>query len=138
MALNNYSTDGFLVNVNGRVITDWGESDPPYSDAPIDPKSTLRRGLGGNAIRLDRKNPGREITLNLNPGSPDSAFLQGLYVSGANITVGYSQTGTLEGAIGSEGVITNDGEVGRGGASITDDQYIIQCNIWTQTKGGTE
>ena len=80
--------------------------------------------------------PGRTVTINLNPGSPDSAFMQGLFTSRANVTCGYTQMDTLEGAIGSEGVIVNDGEVGRGGSTITDDQYIIEFNTWTQTKGG--
>lgn len=136
MSVNNYGTDGFVVSVNGRQITDWGESDPPYTDGPIDPKSVLRRGLGGNAVRLDRKNPGRTVTLNLNPGGPDSAYLQGLFNSGANITFTETQVGTLEGMVGAEGVITNDGQVGRGGQTVTDDQYIIEFNTWTASKGG--
>lgn len=136
MALNNFSTENAVVTVNGRQITDWGDTDPPYSDEPIDPKSVLRRGLGGNAVRLDRINPGRRVTLNLNPGSPDSAYLQAIFGSGANITLSYTQIGTLDTAIGTEGVMVNDGARGRGGQTITDDQYIIEFNSWTATKGG--
>ena len=136
MSLNNYSTELFTISVNGRIITDFGDTDPPYTDDPIDPKSTLRRGQGGNAVRLDRINPGRSVTLNLNPGSPDSAFMQALMTSGANIVFNRTQIGTLETAIGTEGVIVNDGQVGRGGQTITDDQYIMEFNGWTQSKGG--
>lgn len=136
MALNNFSTDLFSIVVNGRIMTDWGETDPPYTDAPIDQKSTLRRGQGGNAVRLDRINPGRTVTLNLNPGSPDSTYMQALMTANTNIILGKTQIGTLETAIGTEGVIINDGEVGRGGATITDDQYIIEFNGWEQAKGG--
>lgn len=139
MALNNYSTDLNVVTVNGRIMTDWGNAEPPLNEAPIDPKSTLRRGQGGNAIRLDRRNPGREVTLTLNPGGEDSAFMQGLINSGAAITYGRAQVGTLETVLGAEGVIVNDGPVGRGGstdAGVTDDVYIMQFNSWTQTKGG--
>ena len=136
MALNNFSTENAVVTVNGRQITDWGDTDPPYSDEPIDPKSVLRRGLGGNAVRLDRINPGRRVTLNLNPGSPDSSYLQAIFGSGANITLSYTQIGTLDTAIGTEGVMVNDGARGRGGQTITDDQYIIEFNSWTATKGG--
>ena len=139
MSVNNFSTDLNLVTINGRSMTDWGQTEPPYSDAPIDPKSTLRRGQGGNAVRLDRINPGREATYAFNPGSPDSAFMQGLMNSGATITGGRTQMGTLESSIGIEGVIVNDGQVGRGGstdAGVTDDVYIVQFNTWTQTKGG--
>lgn len=136
MSLNNFSTDLFTVTVNGRIITDFGETDPPVTDDPIDPNSVLRRGQGGNAVRLDRKNPGRSVTLNLNPGSPDSSYMQGLLTSKANITFNRTQIGTLETAIGTDGVIVNDGQVGRGGSTITDDQYIIEFNGWAQSKGG--
>ena len=136
MGINNLSTDLLTVSVNGRIITDWGNTDPAYTDAPIDPKSTLRRGQGGNAARLDRKNPGRTVTLNLNPGGPDSTYMQALINSGADITLSKVQIGTLEAALGTEGVIVNDGTTGRGGQNISDDQYIIEFNGWTQSKGG--
>ena len=38
---------------------------PTYTDDEIDPKSVLRRGQGGNAVRLDRINPGRSVTINI-------------------------------------------------------------------------
>lgn len=136
MSLNDYSTELFTVSINGRIITDWGDSDPAFTDDPIDPKSVLRRGQGGNAARLDRINPGRTVTLNLNPGSPDSAYMQGLMTANANILLNRTQIGTLETALGTEGVIVNDGQVGRAGQTITDDQYIIEFNKWTQSKGG--
>lgn len=135
MALNNFSTELAVVTVNGRQIQDWGEAATPYADAPIDPKSQLRRGQGGSAVRLDRINPGRQVDLYLNPGSPDSAFMQGLYNSKANITLSFTQIGTLETAIGTEGVIVNDGQRGRAGSTITDDQFTIQFNLWDATRG---
>ena len=136
MALNNFSTELFAVTVNGRIMTDWGESDPAFTDDPIDPNSVLRRGQGGKAVRLDRINAGRTVTLNLNPASADSAFMQGLMTSKAEIVLSRTQIGTLETALGAEGVIVNDGQVGRGGQTITDDQYIMEFNGWTQSKGG--
>ena len=132
----NYSTDGFVFSVNGREITDWGDNATPCNDEPIDPKSVLRRGRGGRAIRLDRLNPGRRVTLQLNPGSPDSAYMQGLFNSNANITVTKTQIGTLEAAVGNEGIITNDGPVGRGAETITDDVFIMEFNVWSGLKGG--
>lgn len=134
--INNFSTDLFVVVVNGRTITDWGDTATPFTDDPIDPKVTLRRGQGGNAVRLNRINPGRNVKLFLNPGSPDSAFMQGLMNSNANITLSKTQIGTLETAIGTEGVIVNDASNGRGGSTITDDQYIMEFNGWTSMKGG--
>ena len=136
MSVNNMSTDLLAVSVNGRLITDWGNTDPAFNDAPIDPKSTLRRGQGGNAARLDRINPGRTVTLNLNPGGPDSAYMQALMNAGATIVLSKTQIGTLEAAIGTGGVIVNDASTGRGGQNITDDQYILEFNGWNQSKGG--
>lgn len=135
MALNNFSTENFVVVVNGRQITDWGEAATPFTDDPIDQAAQLRRGQGGNAVRLDRINPGRRVQLSLNPGSPDSAFLQGLYVSRANINLERTQIGTLDTAVGTEGVMINDGQVGRGGSTITDDVFIIEFNGWNAAKG---
>lgn len=135
MSLSNFSNDLTVVTINGRQIQDWGETATPYTDAPIDPRSQLRRGQGGNAVRLDRQNPGREVNVYLNPGSSDSAYVQGLLNSNANITLTYTQIGTLETALGSEGVIVNDGQRGRAGSTITDDQFTIQFNIWEATRG---
>ena len=137
MAINNFSTDLFVVNVNGRTIDSWGESDPPYTDSEIDPHSVLRRGLGGSAVRLDRINPGRSVTLNLQPGSPDSEFMSTLMGSKANITLGVRQVGTLEAWLGTEGIIVSRGEHGRGGQTITDDSWTCEFNIFEGTSGGT-
>lgn len=135
MSLGNYATDLFAFNVNGREINDWGENATPYNDEPIDPRSVLRRGQGGNATLLSRINPGRRVTINLNPGSADSAYMKALMNSGAVISCGYTQVGTLEGAVGTEGTIVNDGPTGRAGTTITDDVYIIEFNVWSATKG---
>lgn len=136
MALSNFSTDLHVVTVNGRIMRDWGEAATPYTDSPIDAKVQLRRGQGGGAVRLNRINPGRAVELYLNPGSPDSAYMQALYNSNANITLSRTQIGTLETAIGTEGVIVNDGQAGRGGSTITDDQFSLQFNVWEATRGG--
>lgn len=136
MSLHDYTTDKFVTTVNGRPITDWGEAAQPFTDAPIDPKASLRRGRGGNALKLGSPNPGRTVTLSLNPGGRDSAFLQGLFESGATVEISRQQIGTLEAAIGVEGVITNDGPVGRGGTTVTDDVFIMEFNVWNAAKGG--
>lgn len=135
MSLSNFSTDLCVVTINGRQIQDWGDTATPYTDAPIDARSQLRRGQGGNAVRLDRLNPGREVNVYLNPGSADSAYVQGLLNSSANITLTFTQIGTLETALGSEGVLVNDGQRGRAGSTITDDQFTMQFNIWEATRG---
>lgn len=136
MSLNNFTNDNTVVTVNGRQLTDWGMAEQPYTDEPIDPSSTLLRAQGGNAVRLDRANPGRRVNVYLNPGSADSAYMQGLFNSRANITLSFQQIGTLETALGAEGVIVNDGSRGRAGTtSITDDQFTMEFNSWTASRG---
>lgn len=134
MAINNFATENTVVTVNGRVIQDFGDTDPPITEAPIDPTSVVRRGLGGNAVRLDRINPGRTVTLNLNPGSPDASYLQGLFLSKANITYTRQVIGSLENVLGDQGAIVNDGQTGRAGMTITDAQFIMEFNSWTEAK----
>jgi len=136
MSLANFGTDSSVLTINGRVISDFGENASPYVDSPIDPKVTLRRGQGGRAVRLNRKNPGRAVSIYLNPGSPDSAYMQSLFNSNANITASWTQIGTLEAAVGTDGVIVNDAANSRAGTTISDDQYDLQFNVWSATKGG--
>ena len=136
MSLASYGPDNSVFTINGRIISDFGEQASPYTDEPIDPKTVLRRAQGGRAIRLNRINPGRRVNVYLNPGSPDSAYIQGLFNSGANITASWTQIGTLEAAIGTDGVITNDAAVNRAGTTISDDQYTFEFNIWNASKGG--
>lgn len=135
MALHNFSTENFLVSINGRSINNYGTTDPAITHEPIDQASDLVRGMSGDALRLDRVSPGRRYTVNLQPGSQDSAFMQTLMNSKANITMTTTQIGTLDKTIASEGVIVNDGSTGRAGQSPTDDQYIIEFNKFQQTKG---
>lgn len=136
MSLANFGPDSSVLTINGRVISDFGETASPFSDAPIDPKVTLRRGQGGKAVRLNRINPGRTVNIYLNPGSPDSAYVQGLFNSNANIVLSWTQIGTLEAAIGTDGVITNDAAMNRAGTTVSDDQYTLEFNVWNATKGG--
>lgn len=136
MSTRDYTTGQYVVTVNGRQISDWGTAAQPITDEPIDAKRALQRGRGGNALKTGSSNPGRRVTLNLNPGGPDSAFLQGLFNSDANIELTTQNIGTLEASIGAEGVIVNDGPVGRAGTTVTDDVYIIEFNVWNASKGG--
>lgn len=135
MAINNFAVTNVVVTVNGREITQWGQADPPVNESPIDPGSTLMRGLGGDAVRLDRINPGRSVQLNLIPGGSDAAYMQSLWNSKANIIYTRQVIGTLENVLGDQGVIVNDGPTGRGGAtSITDAQFTMEFNSWIEQK----
>ena len=132
-----FTTENTVVTVNGRQITDWGNSDSPISEAQIDQKRTLVRGLGGNATVLERKNPGKRVTLSVRAGSPDSAFLQGLFLGGTAVTYTRTQISSIETAVGTEGVVVTIGDNNRGGAeSVSDDSYTIEFNAWDETAGG--
>nr|DAI76098.1 MAG TPA: Protein of unknown function (DUF3277) [Caudoviricetes sp.] len=132
-----FTIENTVITVNGRIISDWGGADPAYQDEPIDPKRVLMRGLGGNATVLERSNPGRRVTLNLKPGSADSSFLQGLYNSGSVITLTQTQVGAIDGAIGTEGVMTQEQTKTRAGAStISDDVFVFEFNKWESSRGG--
>ena len=136
MALHNFGPDSSVLTINGRLITDFGETAAPFTHSPIDAKTILRRGQGGKAVRLNRINPGRAASVYLNPGSPNSAYVQGLFNSNANITISWTQIGTLEAAIGTEGVIVNDAAMNRAGTTISDDQFDFEFNVWNDSKGG--
>lgn len=130
-----FTVSNTVVTMNGRSIEDWGQQDPPFQDDPVDPKRTVVRGQGGNAVVLERKNPGRRIMLYLLPGSADSAYLHGLYLSGDIVTVTRNQVGVVNSAIGTEGVVVQEESVTRGGStSISDDVYVIDMNDWTEIR----
>lgn len=132
-----FTTANTVVVVNGRRITDWGDTDNPIIEEPIDAKRTLKRCVGGNAYVLERINPGRRVTLSLNPASADSAFLHGLYLSGAVISYARSQIGSLEKTLGNQGVIINEESINRGGVTaVSDNQFVIEFNDWTSMRGG--
>lgn len=134
MSIENFSTDKNVVTINGRQIQDWGETDPAVTESPIDPKRVVRRGQGGSAAMLERINPGRSVVVNLNPGSADASYMQGLFNSGALIVYTRTVIGTLENVIAEQGVIVNDGPTGRAGQTITDAQYTMEFNSWTELK----
>ena len=54
--------------------------------------------------------------------------MRGLVNSKANITLTRTQIGTAEIAAFTVGVIVNRGSKGRGGMTITDDQFTIEFN----------
>jgi hypothetical protein len=137
MAFHDFSNDKLVVAVNGRQLTNWGENDPPFDHDYPSELGDMKKGLGGDAARLDLIEPGQMFNFYLMPGSPDSAFMSGLKNSRATITVAHSQLGTLEAGLGREGMMKNRQSIGRGGQSITDDIYSVLCNKYVGTTGGS-
>ena len=137
MAFHDFSNDKLVVLVNGRQLTNWGETDPPFTHSYPNGLGKIKRGTGGGGARMDLVEPGQVFKFNLMPGSPDSAYMSGLLNSRATITVAHSQLGTIEAGLGREGMMINLDETGRGGTeSLTDDVYEVDCVKYTGTKGG--
>ena len=137
--MNNFSPSNTDFRINGRAITQWGTASPPLSIDPIDPSGALMRGEGGGAVALYRDNSGWRVTVNVLPGSADSAYLNGLLNSRANLTFSHTVIGTLELAAGAEGIFTNVGSMGRAGTTtVTDDQYIMEFNAADISRGGSD
>lgn len=136
MGIQNFSANLRVVTVNGRRITNFGQTAQPLTNGPLNPSSELKIGQGGNGLRLDRTAPGRSLNMYLLPGSPDSAYMQGLFNSKATITFTDTQIGTLENNVGTNGMITQDGEQSRAGTDASDDLYTMNFLNWIGGKGG--
>lgn len=136
MATRQFDNDNFVVNLQGRDIDDWGTTDPPFVAEDIDDTNTLNRGFGGNAANFRRSNPGMRFTMNLTPGSPQSAYLSGLYRANTIVRGGYVNVGTLEAGAGFEGIITRRPNTGRGGPGLADDTWVVEFNRSERNYGG--
>lgn len=129
MALADLSVENTIMVITGvGVVSDWGRTDPPFVVEPIDDQANLLRGLGGNAVRFHRKNPGIRITLNLMPGSTQAISLQALITAKTEISGSYASIAAAEGAVFSEGVLTRGKAMGRGGPGMNDATFVIECN----------
>lgn len=129
MALSDLSVENTIVVITGvGLIDDWGRTDPPFTVEPIDDQAVLSRGLGGNAVRFHRKNPGLRLTLNLMPGSPQALGLQAQVAAKSEVSGSYASIAGLEGAVFSEGVITRGKSMARGGPGMNDATFIMEFN----------
>lgn len=129
MALSDLSAENCLlvIGVVGAV-NDWGRTDPPLVIEQIDPSGVLSRGLGGNAVRFHRKNPGLRITVNLMPGSPQATAFQAACNSKTEMAGTYASLEGLEGGIFSEGIITMPKSMGRAGPGMNDATFVMEFN----------
>ncbi len=134
MAIFNFSAENFILVVNGRRLQNFGTEDACTHES-IDPVSELKRGLGGDALRLDRVSPGRRYTIHLQAGSNDSGFMQGLMNSKAQIEISTTQLSTLETTLAWEGMIVNDGATNRGSQNPSSDTFVVEFNKFQQTRG---
>lgn len=129
MALSDLSVENTIVVITGvGVLDDWGRTDPPFTVEPIDDSATLSRGLGGNAVRFHRKNPGLRLTVNLMPGSPQALALQAQVNAKSEVSGSYASVAGLEGAVFSEGVVTRGKSMARGGPGLNDATFVMEFN----------
>lgn len=129
MALSDLSVENTIVVITGvGVLDDWGRTDPPFTVEPIDDQAILSRGLGGNAVRFHRKNPGLRLTVNLMPGSPQALALQAQVNAKSEVSGSYASIAGIEGAVFSEGVITRGKSMARGGPGMNDATFVMEFN----------
>lgn len=130
MALSDMSVDNCILVVSGvGVLSDWGRTDPPFTFEWIDDNAVLSRGLGGNAVRVHRKNPGGRLTVNLLPGSPQAFALQAAVNAKQEMSGAYENIDGLEGAVFAEGVVTRGKSMARGGAGLNDATFVFEFNV---------
>jgi len=129
MSVADLSVENTIMVITGvGVLDDWGRTDPPFTVEVIDDQANLSRGLGGNAVRFHRKNPGLRVTANLMPGSPQALAMQALILSRTEMSGSYASIAGLEGAVFSEGVITRGKSMARGGPGMNDATFVMEFN----------
>ncbi|WP_104910485.1 hypothetical protein [Pseudomonas sp. LG1D9] len=129
MSVADLSAENTIMVITGvGVLDDWGRTDPPFTVEVIDDQANLSRGLGGNAVRFHRKNPGLRVTANLMPGSPQALAMQALILARTEMSGSYASIAGLEGAVFSEGVITRGKSMARGGPGMNDATFVMEFN----------
>lgn len=127
MTMQRYGADGANLTVFGIPVSDFGDTDPPITIEDIEPRSTLKRGIGGTSLRLDSKTTPKRLTINLMPGSTQVRQIIAAAKSGADATFSFRQTGTAEMVVGYDGILVNRGTMGRGGkTSVSDEQFTFE------------
>ena len=129
MSVADLSVENTIMVITGvGVLDDWGRTDPPFTVEVTDDQANLSRGLGGNAVRFHRKNPGLRVTANLMPGSPQALAMQALILARTEMSGSYASIAGLEGAVFSEGVITRGKSMARGGPGMNDATFVMEFN----------
>jgi len=129
MAMFRYGADGANLTVFGIPLDQWGDTDPPITIEDIEQRSTLKRGIGGTAVRLDNQTRPKRLTISLMPGCDQVRQILAAEKSGVDATFSFRQSGTLEVLVGYDGVLVNRGTIGRGGkSSVSDETFTFEFN----------
>lgn len=125
--MHQYGADGANLTIFGIPIDEFGDTDPPITIEDLEPRATLKRGIGGSSVRLDNQTRAKRVTINLMPGSDQVRQLLAVEKTGVDATFTFYQSGTNEYFAGFDGVMINRGSVTRGGkTSISDEQFIFE------------
>lgn len=125
MALTAYGAEGANLTVFGIPIDEFGDTDPPITIEDVEPRSTLKRGIGGTSLRMDNVTNPKRLTINLMPGSEQVRQILAAARSGVDATFTFSQTGTGERVAGFDGILENRGQLGRGGKTTVSDESLV-------------
>jgi hypothetical protein len=129
MAMIDYGAAGANLSINGITISSFGDVDPPIVIEDIEPRSALKRGTGGLAVRLDNVTRAKRLTVNLLPGSDEARQIIALDKTRVDFFGTFSQSGAGESLVFYSGILVNRGQIGRGGkTNASDDQFIFEFN----------
>ncbi|MCA5919250.1 hypothetical protein LES60_06820 [Pectobacterium brasiliense] len=127
MTMKRYGADGANLTVFGIPIDDFGDSDPPITIEDLEPRATLKRGIGKTSVRLDSQTRPKRLTFNLITGSDQARQIIAVAKTGVDATFTFFQTGTAETVMGFDGVLINRGSMTRGGkTSVSDESFIFE------------
>ncbi|MEI7261332.1 hypothetical protein [Pectobacterium carotovorum] len=127
MAMKRYGADGANLTLFGIPIDDFGDTDPPITIEDLEPRTTLKRGIGKTSVRLDSQTRPKRVTVNLIPGSDQVRQILAVEKTGVDATFTFFQTGTAETVMGFDGVLVNRGSMTRGGkTSVSDEVFILE------------
>ncbi|MGL9720094.1 hypothetical protein [Symbiopectobacterium sp.] len=127
MTMKRYGADGANLTVFGIPIDDFGDTDPPITIEDLEPRATLKRGIGKTSVRLDSQTRPKRLTINLIPGSDQVRQILAVEKTGVDATFSFFQTGTAETVLGFDGILVNRGSMTRGGkTSVSDESFIFE------------
>lgn len=127
MSMQMYGADGANLTVFGIPIDDFGDTDPPITIEDLEPRATLKRGIGKTSVRLDNPTRPKRLTINLIPGSEQARQIIAVEKTKVDATFSFFQTGTAETILGFDGILVNRGSTTRAGKTgVSDEQFIFE------------
>lgn len=121
-----YGTNNSYLTINGIVIENFGNTDPPYTISDLEDRAVIQGGVGQTGVRLDNARRPKQLVVNLMPGSDEARQLLALEKTGADLNATHRVGGAGERVEMFEGVIQRRGDMGRAGkSSVTDEQFTI-------------